>query len=245
MELGNAGSLQEILANQQFCSEEFIASVFIQIINGLFYLHQKGFVHHDLKPSNIVLLNDGTAKITDFGVGRSFESVANLFGSAAYQAPEYFDENEDAVVKTEVSKEDIWSLGVSLFQCAFGVLPFEGENIFEIASSIRNNPLSFPFEVSPEFSDLIHRTLVIDPTKRISAADLLQHPFFVKAKKLPLPSRSIPKIDLSCTFINIEAVVCNDEDLKQEVSSSFSWSGLSTESTPLSGSCITDKSKSN
>lgn len=202
MELGNAGSLSSFVSSHAVCSEEFIASVFFQIIKGLYYLHEKGFVHHDLKPSNIVLLNDGTAKITDFGVGRSFESVATLFGSPAYQAPEYLDEDEDTtVVKTEVSKEDIWSLGVSLFQCAFGILPFDGENIFEIASSIRNNPVNLPSSVSSELADLIHRTLVIDPAKRISSSELLDHPFFNKAVQQPLPSRPIPKIDFLLIYI--------------------------------------------
>jgi serine/threonine-protein kinase 11 len=141
MEFGTLGSLDRILKKNKTISEKNAAIIFKQIAKGLNYLHSNGFIHQDIKPSNILLTRDGKAKLSDFGVGRSFGSSNCLFGSPSYQAPEILDyELSDGVG----AKEDIWSLGVSLFEAIFGYLPFQGEDMYQICSMSKKQNLPFP-----------------------------------------------------------------------------------------------------
>jgi serine/threonine-protein kinase 11 len=178
MEYASCGSLDQILKIEGKISEKNSSIIFKQIIKGLAYLHQKRIVHHDIKPSNIVLTKGGIAKISDFGVSFSFESADNLFGSPAYQAPEIVDDDDDENNEFDFSKTDVWSLGVSLFESVFGFLPFEGDDIFQIVSAAHRNPVSIPFEGSDELKDILQKMLSVNPEKRISLLELLDHSFF-------------------------------------------------------------------
>jgi serine/threonine protein kinase len=182
MEFASFGSLNRILNVKGKISERFAASIFRQIIQAISYLHQNRTVHHDIKPMNILLTEKGKAKISDFGMSSSFESAENFYASAAYQAPEIFDGDYCDDLHSpqfDASKIDVWSLGVSLFESVFGILPFQGDDIFQIISSIQSHPLSFPFDCSNEFQDLLQQMLAVNPLKRISINELLHHPFFL------------------------------------------------------------------
>ena len=153
LDYASLGSLQRIIDNKIEMSEITISSIFKQIINGLEYLHKQGIVHQDIKPSNLLLSHEGIAKIADFGIGHSFQSANMVFGSPAYQAPEAFDddnENDNDLPPLDVAKEDIWSLGVTLYQAVFHQLPFIGENYFEIAKLSKQYGLIFTKKISNE-----------------------------------------------------------------------------------------------
>ncbi|KAH0794238.1 CAMK family protein kinase [Histomonas meleagridis] len=189
MEYAQCGSLQDSINEQKKMSEEEIASIFYQVLKGMEYLHSKCIVHQDIKPSNILLFDDGVAKLSDFGIGHSFQSADMVFGTPAYQAPEYFD---DADQEIDPVKEDIWSLGITLYQTAFGTLPYTGSTAYEIANVTKETELQIPSYASESLTDILHRMLSIDPSKRASVEELLEHPFFDKlAQKV-----SFPKIPL-------------------------------------------------
>jgi serine/threonine-protein kinase 11 len=80
-------------------------SIVKQIARALYSIHSAGFVHQDIKPSNIVLTSEGRAVLSDFGIGHSFTSAAMVVGSPAYQAPEALDDAEDGF-EAEPEKED-------------------------------------------------------------------------------------------------------------------------------------------
>jgi serine/threonine protein kinase len=147
MEFASFGSLDRILNISGKISESLVATIFRQVIQAIVYLNENRIVHHDLKPMNILLTKNGKAKLSDFGLSSSFESGYDLSGSPAYQAPEIFDSNFDDLSPSDASKIDVWSLGVSMFESVFGILPFEGDDAFQIFSSTQKNPVLIPLFV--------------------------------------------------------------------------------------------------
>lgn len=179
MDYANCGTIQDLIKSKQLLSETAIASIFRQIVCGLKYLYSQGITHRDLKPSNILLFDQGAVKISDFGIVHSFQSADQVVGSPAYQAPEFFDDDDE--IEIDPVKEDIWSLGVTLYETAFGQIPFSGENAYEINYQVLNSDLVIPDTVSKELKDLISKMLSTDPTTRISLDEIEKHPFMAKA----------------------------------------------------------------
>lgn len=193
LEYADCGSLGSKIAEKIPFTEDVIASIFKQIADGLMYLHEKeNIVHRDVKPSNILLFSEGYAKLTDFGIGHTFQSAETVIGTPAYQAPELFEDEEENEEDINPTKEDVWSLGITLYETAFGVLPYSGSNLFEIVNDIRSRPLQFPREHgrSPELIDLISQMLRVDPGARIPLEEVVRHPFMQRALDIiPLKKR--------------------------------------------------------
>jgi serine/threonine-protein kinase 11 len=215
------GSLQTIIG--QKLTVDVIASIFKQIVNGLQYLHSQGIVHQDIKPSNILLFKDGIAKLSDFGIGHSFDSADAVVGTPAYQAPEFFDDDPDAIL--DPVKEDIWSLGVSLYQATFGQLPYFGESMFELAWTAKNSTLKIPDNAPEPLRELISKMLEIDPSKRFDLSEVRDHPFISQASDkftLDVTPKVIPK-RTSKSMTAIPAVVCEEGYTFSSTKRSFSW----------------------
>jgi serine/threonine-protein kinase 11 len=208
LDWASCGSLAEAAVGG--LEEAYVAAVFRQVCDGLAYLHREGIAHQDIKPSNILLFADGTAKLGDFGLGHSFDSADTVIGTPAYQSPEFFDESED--ITLDPVKEDIWSLGVSIFEVAFGRLPFTGATIFEIGWSILNRRLEIPEVASTALRDLLGKMLERNPAKRISLNEVRCHRFFTDAanavfRATPPP---IPKLSPTAITVDVTATVCSE-----------------------------------
>lgn len=230
LEWGNYGTLESAISNKINLSESVIASIFKQIIVGIQYLHVHGIVHRDIKPSNILLFSNGLVKVSDFGIGHSFQSADTVIGTPAYQAPEVIEddgygEEEDLI---DPVKEDIWSLGVTLFQTVYKRLPVTGENLYEIANSIRTHPIEIPEGPSEPLRDLLRQMLKVRPQDRISPDGVAQHPFLCNAPhvtKLPIKPITPPSIDNTLKFNYITATTCDENYSFLKEFKSFSWSG--------------------
>ncbi|KAK8853008.1 hypothetical protein M9Y10_018006 [Tritrichomonas musculus] len=172
------------------------------VINGLIYLRSQKVIHHDIKPDNFIVGSDGRIKISDFGISSVLKSQNHkncmTCGTTAYMGPEMFLEDGLLGHGFEV---DVWALGVSTFQMLTGRLPFEGPDKKSTEEKIKNCDYKFPHSVpvSPEAKDFIEKILQIDPEKRPSLYDLINHPFLKKldVKRIkfysPQKVRSSPK----------------------------------------------------
>lgn len=210
MEHANFGSLEAHLPILDECD---IATVFVQVVHGLSYLHGLGFAHRDIKPSNIMLFQNGRVKIGDFGIGSSFESAETVCGSPAYQAPEFFD---DDMYDLDPVKEDVWSLGVAMYETAFGRVPWAGENIYQIVVAIKRDPLTFGPGISEEFKDLLNNMLCLSPSKRYTLQQVLNHPFMQQvdyghlAETLSSRPQQI-RMKQSLSIVEVHANVCDTD----------------------------------
>lgn len=151
---------------------------FRQVVAGLAFLHSNGVVHGDIKPENILLAGDSCVKIADFGQSQFMEqgddTLHRTLGTPAYLSPEICEGGQ-----YRGRAADIWALGVSLYSFVYGEMPFKGESLFDLYESIAAAEIEFPQHVplSIELQDLLLRMMCKDPNIRISADELLQHPW--------------------------------------------------------------------
>lgn len=130
MELVDGITLKKYIEEKGKLSVKEAVGIALQIANGLEAAHSNHIIHRDIKPQNILIARDGTAKVTDFGIAKATSSntiTANAMGSVHYISPEqarggYSDE-----------KSDIYSLGVTMYEMLSGTLPFNGESAVAIA----------------------------------------------------------------------------------------------------------------
>ncbi len=139
-------------------TQDWKISIVRQVASALEAVHSHGIVHRDVKPGNILVSNDGTAKLDDFGVAEIAESnsrtMLDALGSPAYMAPEAFDHG-----KTKDHRSDIFSLGIVAYELITGIKPFHGTNLDEIKSAIKNNDPIAPVLLEPSLPLGVQNTL--------------------------------------------------------------------------------------
>ncbi|KAK4259001.1 hypothetical protein QN277_005381 [Acacia crassicarpa] len=180
MELCAGGELFDRIIAQGHYSERAAASICRAIVNVVHICHFMGVMHRDLKPENFLLSSKdegATLKATDFGLSVFIEEgkvYRDMVGSAYYVAPE--------VLRRSYGKEiDIWSAGIMLYILLSGVPPFWAENEKGIFDAILEGKIDFESQPWPSISDsakdLVRKMLTQDPKKRITSAQVLEHPW--------------------------------------------------------------------
>ncbi|KAG5011253.1 hypothetical protein AAZX31_07G241700 [Glycine max] len=180
MELCSGGELFDRIIAQGHYSERAAASLCRSIVNVVHICHFMGVMHRDLKPENFLLStkdDHATLKATDFGLSVFIEQgkvYHDMVGSAYYVAPE--------VLRRSYGKEiDIWSAGIILYILLSGVPPFWAETEKGIFNAILEGEIDFVSEPWPSISDsakdLVRKMLTQDPKKRITSAQVLEHPW--------------------------------------------------------------------
>jgi eukaryotic-like serine/threonine-protein kinase len=126
-------NLKQLLVRQGPLPVERALELTIEIAGGLAFAHQKGFVHRDVKPQNVLLNGKGEAKVTDFGIARPLEAqegetqTGTVLGTCDYISP------EQAQGRRVDERTDIYSLGIVLYELLTGRVPFTGENFVAVA----------------------------------------------------------------------------------------------------------------
>eukprot|EP00928_Gymnodinium_smaydae_P029418 TRINITY_DN22163_c2_g1_i1.p1 TRINITY_DN22163_c2_g1~~TRINITY_DN22163_c2_g1_i1.p1 ORF type:complete len:874 (+),score=106.37 TRINITY_DN22163_c2_g1_i1:395-2623(+) len=196
MELVQGGELGEWIAKVGSFPEPTARHIFMQIVEGLSYIHSKGIIHRDLKPDNI-LVNQSESKeglleikLTDFGHSRLINdgyssTLTARVGTAMYWAPEVSDPAKAALGYDKAA--DIWSLGVILYVMLVGFFPFDNGDHF-VGEKLERDITAISFErrtsgpeLSPEARDLIRKLLVVDPAERLTLKQCLSHPWVASA----------------------------------------------------------------
>ena len=194
LEYLEGGALTDIVTNTSM-NEQQIATVCVQCLQALAFLHAEGLIHRDIKSDSILLAGDGSVKLSDFGfcaqVSAQVPKRRSLVGTPYWLSPEIISRQSYG---TEV---DIWSMGIMIMEMIDGEPPFYNEPPIQAMKRIRDMPpprLQNQSRISPYLDNFLSRMLIKDPKQRATAKELLQHPFLQQARPPsslhPLVSRS-------------------------------------------------------
>lgn len=179
-ELCKGNSLYSRLRKQGNFSETTLQEIYKQVFQALAYIHSQNIVHRDIKPENILLVSpsENTIKVADFGSASELninKKSKGCYGTSIYLAPEILNGEYN-------EKVDIWSAGISLYILISGKNPYNEVEKEAIYKKIKENPFQINeicrLEVSKNLKDLLRKMLEIDPDKRISAEEALDHLWF-------------------------------------------------------------------
>jgi len=178
------------------------ASIIRQAVEGLRHAHQRGVIHRDLKPQNIMIDGEGNARIADLGLAKVAASRkpsetlgGDILGTAYYMSP------EQVKLPGEVDfRSDIYSLGATLYHMVTGVPPFDAPTPFEVMAKHLDEPLVSPQEVNPGLPDalcgVIMRAMAKDPRERHQSYEELMHDLDGLLKGEPVEEPSEPAVEV-------------------------------------------------
>lgn len=165
--MGYAGdeTLKRRLESRSLDTDETL-DIFRQVCEGVQALHEKSIVHFDLKPGN-VFLKGSIARVGDYGLSRLMSESRNTLsfgrGTPYYMAPEMLRKKGD-------KRSDIYSLGILLYECLTGEVPFKGDSEWEVLKKHEVEEVRFPKSVDARFRDVVRKCLAKNPDDRYQSA---------------------------------------------------------------------------
>ncbi len=155
MEFLQGRELRDILNEKSVLPVEQVLDIVAQVAQGLAYAHEHGIVHRDVKPSNIMIQNDGHVKITDFGIARMASAAVRTQTGMVLGSPKYMSP-EQVMGKLTDQRSDIFSLGVMLYEMLTGRPPFSGENVNAIMYQTLNASPPQPSSMNQSVPDMLN-----------------------------------------------------------------------------------------
>ncbi len=159
MEYVEGKTLKQLIKRRGALTLNEVIDIMLQLTDGIAHAHDSYIIHRDIKPQNIMIMENGLVKITDFGIAMALNSTQltqtnSVMGSVHYLPP------EQANGKGASVKCDIYSLGILMFELLTGSIPFKGENAVEIALKQMKEPLPDVTLINPEIPQSIENILL-------------------------------------------------------------------------------------
>ena len=199
MEFVDGESLSSVLKREGLLRPEQAARIVFQTAQGLATAHDRGVIHRDIKPGNIMITSRGNVKIADFGIALSTQdfskkltSTGEFVGTPGYLSPEV------CLGKPVDQRSDIFSLGIVLFEMLAGRMPFTDESplglMLEVVKAEIPDVCTLNAEVDPELARILSRMIAKDPADRYQScqdlvADLGRHPLLATGGTLKLQTQ--------------------------------------------------------
>ncbi|XP_066998168.2 uncharacterized protein [Anabrus simplex] len=226
LELAPGGELQMLLDRDEVPEEREVRRLMRQILAGLIDLHSINVAHLDIKPQNLVLTGKFPfceVKLCDLGISRYISEatdIRDILGTPDYVAPEVLNYEPISLAT------DMWSVGVLMYVLLTGCSPFGGDTKQETFCNISLCNLDFPedlFEdVSEDAKDLMRNLMVKEPSKRLTAQQCLEHPWFNTvdtATLQPVPSVTLPTSRATSCTLTLEPALPKKQESASEISS--------------------------
>ena len=150
-----------------------------QVLAALDFAHRQHVIHRDIKPANMMLTQDGTVKLMDFGIARSeaepkkLTATGTTLGSLSYMSP------EQVTGQPTDERSDLYSLGISFYEMVTGVKPFQGDSDFSIMAAQINPAPTPPVHLQPGLpkivNDIILKSIAKDPAERFQSAEAFRY----------------------------------------------------------------------
>jgi len=253
MELLEGTPLHRVARERELSPTEIIR-LGAQLAETLGYAHQKGIVHRDVKPSNVLLLANGQMKITDFGIAHMEDPSAlvqtqagEILGTPAYMSP------EQVLSQPVDGRSDLFSLGIILYELSTGRRPFGGENMAAIFHAITQLHPPEPTEINPglsqSLSQVIMKCLRKSPGERFETGHALARALSERfGEKEPLPEKESKRKVLFLSLVillvlglgGISYVVIYPRMTKTTAVEKVSFGALHVESSPLGAQVFID-----
>ena len=192
-----AKTVYEELSHSKMYDESVALSIVIQIARALEHAHARGFIHRDVKPKNIMITPDGTAKLADMGLAREASDIeaalaekGRAFGTPYYISPEQIRGEVDVDFRA-----DIYSLGATLYHMVTGRVPFEGKTPASVMHKHLKQSCTPPDHINPKIStglaEIIETAMAKNCRRRYqSTTDLLTDLERIEQGEPPLQARS-------------------------------------------------------
>lgn len=173
MELLDATTLRDLLDERTVLDAETTERIGLRLLDAIEAAHRAGLVHRDIKPSNVLLCSDGRVKIADFGIAKAdgqteLTQEGSLIGTASYLSPEQLRGEELD------GRSDLYSLGVLLYECVTGRIPFTGDSTAAVALARLHTPPLDPrqvrADVPPHLANVLMVALALEPDDRFATA---------------------------------------------------------------------------
>lgn len=183
MELMEGGELFDRMHALKEVSEKYIARIFKSIVVALDSMHKKGFVHRDFKLENammVTMAKDSPVRIIDFGMVCKIPSYTGSYRGSAIQGTPGYIAPESIMYHQYSAKTDLWQAGCTLYSLLSGLLPYNRDD-YEQVTHHKYYPMKGVGwdNISAEAKDLVRRILTRRPESRITAEQILQHPWIV------------------------------------------------------------------
>ncbi|MEO8519370.1 MAG: serine/threonine-protein kinase, partial [Dermatophilaceae bacterium] len=214
MELVPGRPLSQIIAERAPLPAQETVSILIQAATALAAAHESGVVHRDVKPANIMVTPDGTAKLTDFGISRIVDSApltqtGQVLGTAQYLSP------EQALGQSATAASDIYALGIVGHEMLTGVRPFDSGSVVSTAlAHVNQPPPPLPETVPAGLREVIGSALAKDPADRPGSAAEMAHAlgmpgaaFASDAPVVPVPVPPVPPVVPVVPVVPVDTVL--------------------------------------
>jgi len=185
----------QIVRHKRF-SEEDAIEIAIQIAEALHHAHDRGLIHRDVKPKNVMLTAEGVAKLADMGLARAIsdKEAAEAEAGKAYGTPYYISPEQIRGEKKVTPSADIYSLGATLYHMVTGAVPFDGKNPADVMRKHMKAELIPPDHVNPKLSagisQIIEMMMAKHPAQRYkNCVDLLTDLRAVRKGEQPVIAR--------------------------------------------------------
>ncbi|MFV0315537.1 MAG: protein kinase domain-containing protein [Microthrixaceae bacterium] len=194
MELLDARTLREVLDERGTLDTQSVRRIGLRLLDSLETAHTSGLVHRDIKPSNILLCTDGRVKVADFGIAKAEDqtdltNVDSVVGTASYLSPEQL---EGEVVD---GRSDLYALGLVIYECLVGRLPFSGDTGAAVAlARLHTDPVDprrFRSDVPPGLATTVMRALQRDPADRFTDAAEFRAALLEAPVPAPIPTPTV------------------------------------------------------
>lgn len=221
MEYIDGVTLKSLIKKRGALTVRETIDIMLQITSAIACAHDSYIIHRDIKPQNVMILDDGVAKITDFGIAMAMKATEltqtnTVMGSVHYLPP------EQANGKGSTVKSDIYSLGIMMYEMLIGKVPFKGENAVEIAMKQINEPIPSVCKINPEIpqsvENIILKATAKNPKNRYEFVNEMHEDLkHALENDEPRITYQYPEQELENTKVLEDLSMVEDKPVKKEV----------------------------